>query len=101
MINESWVKEKVKKNDFYISRHGDQERQNDDLALVEIVEALTNGRILEQYPDSGRGDSCLFVGFTNNGKPVHVVCGQRKDVLTVITVYIPMPPKFKTPYERG
>ncbi len=23
-----------------------------------------NGRILEQYPDTGRGESCLVVGFT-------------------------------------
>jgi len=36
-----------------------------------------------------------------NGKPIHVVCGKEKDVLAVITVYIPMPPKFITPYERG
>lgn len=38
---------------------------------------------------------------TISGKPVHVVCGSRGDSLVIITVYIPSPPKFKNPYERG
>ncbi|MBF0536708.1 MAG: DUF4258 domain-containing protein [Nitrospirae bacterium] len=59
------------------------------------------GRILEHYEDTGRGESCLVVGFTEIGKSIHIVCGQRGDVLVIITVYIPLPPKFKTPYERG
>jgi hypothetical protein len=40
-------------------------------------------------------------GFTKYGKPLHVVCGERKEKLIIITVYIPLPPKFKNPYERG
>jgi len=32
---------------------------------------------------------------------VHVVCGERERQMVIITVYIPRPPKFKTPYERG
>ena len=86
---------------YYFSRHGDQERQNENLLITEIEEALFSGRILEQYEDTGRGESCLVVGFTNSGKPIHVVCGERAEQLVIITVYIPYPPKFKTPYERG
>ncbi|MBI4680343.1 MAG: DUF4258 domain-containing protein [Nitrospirae bacterium] len=62
---------------------------------------MLGGRILEQYEDSGRGESCLVAGFTEAGKPIHIVCGRRGDWLVIITVYIPRPPKFKTPYERG
>jgi hypothetical protein len=40
-------------------------------------------------------------GFTDTGKPIHMVCGARGDWLVVITVYIPRPPRFKTPYQRG
>ena len=49
----------------------------------------------------GEGNSSLIVGFTNSGKPVHVVCGLNENSLVIITVYIPGPPKFKNPYERG
>lgn len=84
-----------------MSEHGDQERQNDNLNLAEIEEALLTGRILEHYEDTGRGESCLVAGFTHLGKPIHLVCGARGDWLVIITIYIPGPPKFKTPYERG
>lgn len=96
-----WIQERVRKGEYYFSRHGDQERQNDNLTIVEVEEALSTGRILEKYENTGRGESCLVAGFTNTGKPIHVVCGERGDWLVLITVYIPSPPKFKTPYERG
>jgi len=97
----NWIHERVTQIEYYFSRHGDQERQNDGLTIAEVEEALLSGRILEQYKDTGRGESCLVVGFTEAGKPVHIVCGTRGDWLVVVTVYIPQPPKFKTPYERG
>lgn len=101
MFTIKWIKERVKKDEYYFSMHGDRERQNDLLAMSEVEEALTNGMILEQYEDTGRGESCLVAGFTNFGKPVHIVCGELEGELAIITVYIPSPPKFKNPYERG
>ncbi|HAP68084.1 MAG TPA: hypothetical protein DCQ99_10055 [Nitrospinae bacterium] len=101
MFDINWIHERVTQIEYYFSRHGDQERQNDGLTIAEVEEALLSGRILEQYKDTGRGESCLVVGFTEAGKPVHIVCGTRGDWLVVVTVYIPQPPKFKTPYERG
>lgn len=101
MISLEWIKKCAKRSGYYFSKHGDIERQNDNLMVIEIEEAILQGAILEQYTDTGRGVSCLVVGFTKKGKPVHIVCGRRGDSLVVITVYIPAPPKFKTPYERG
>ena len=101
MFKIEWIIERVQKDEYYFSKHGDQERQNENLLIAEIEEALLSGRVLEHYDDTGRGESCLVVGFTNSGKPVHIVCGARGEQLIVVTVYIPRPPKFKTPYERG
>jgi hypothetical protein len=101
MFDIEWIKTKVINREEYFSAHGEQERQNDNLTIVEVRESLLNGIILDQYPDTGRGESCLVVGFTMGGKPLHIVCGERKEKLVVITVYIPSPPKFKNPYERG
>ncbi len=95
------IKEKVKSSEYFFSRHGDIERQNDNLSISEVEEAIFNSRVLEQYEDTGRGESCLLVGFTDNGKPIHIVCGYNENSLVIITVYIPSPPKFKNPYERG
>ena len=101
MFKIEWLEECVRKGTYYFSKHGDQERQDDNLTIAEIEEALLTGRILEQYGDTGRGESCLVAGFTETGKPMHIVCGARGEWLVVITVYIPRPPKFKTSYERG
>lgn len=101
MLDIEWVKAKVSMEEYYYSYHGDQERQNDNLSVLEVEEAFLSGRMLEQYPDTGRGISCLVVGFSNSGKPIHILCGRRGEDMVIITVYIPTPPKFKNPYERG
>lgn len=101
MIDLDWMKQAVRNETHRYSRHGDQERQNDNLTLAQVAQALLNGRILEQYADDSRGASCLVAGFTDNGIPIHVVCGCMGKTLVIITVYIPTPPKFKNPFERG
>jgi len=99
-ITLKWLKEKIGRNEYYFSKHADQERQNDRLEISEIEKAVSDGKILEQYEDTGRGESCLICGFSD-GKPIHIVCGRRGDWVVIITVYVPGPPKFKTPYERA
>lgn len=97
----TWIQERVRENAYFYSFHGDQERQNDDLTISKVVEAILSGTILESYEDTGRGPSCLVVGFTDENRPVHVVCGQRGTHMVIITVYVPGPPRFRTPFERG
>jgi hypothetical protein len=96
-----WIVQRVVEQRYRYSRHGDRERQNDALSLRDVEQALLSGRILETYPDTGRGESCLLAGFSDDGKPIHIVCGRMDDWLVVVTVYIPTPPKFKNPFERG
>lgn len=96
-----WIKDKIYNDEFFLSLHGDKERQNDNLSISEIKEALMNGIIIENYDDTGRGESCLIAGFTDYGKPIHIVCGQMFEKVVIITVYIPSPPKFKSIYQRG
>ena len=94
-------RKKISSEHYFLSRHADVERKNDNLTLIEIEEAILNGIVLETYPEDKRGESCLTVGFATSGKPIHVVCGKSDNALIIITVYIPTPPKFKNPYERG
>lgn len=72
----------------------------DGLTLTQVEESLLSGEILEQYPDTGRGESCLILGFAGN-IPIHLVCGWRGEKVAIITVYIPGPPKFINPRTRG
>jgi hypothetical protein len=101
MLDMNWIIECVQNNKYYFSKHGERERKRDNLTINEIEEAILTGRILENYENTGRGDSCLVVGFSAQGKPIHVLCGLRADWMVVITVYLPQPPKFINPFLRG
>jgi hypothetical protein len=58
------IKAKVRASEYIDSHHADLERRADDLSLAQVEDALLTGAILEQYPDTGRGKSCLVVGFS-------------------------------------
>jgi len=99
-MNIEKIKARVRTNRYVYTHHADIERKADGLTLAQVEEALLNGEIFEQYPDTGRGASCLVVGFAND-VPIHAVCGWRGEKVALITVYIPRPPKFVEPLTRG
>jgi len=99
-MNIDVIKVKVRANEFLLSDHADHEAADENISIAEIRQAVLDGEILEDYADTGRGESCLVVGFANE-RPIHVVCGWRRDRVLVITVYIPKPPKFFDPWTRG
>ncbi len=63
MIDIEWIRQRVSKDEYKYSHHGDKERAEDNLLYKEVEEALLTGRTLEQYEDTGRGESCLNVIF--------------------------------------
>lgn len=94
------IKNLIRRNHYVYSVHAEVERKFDSLTFAEVEDALLNGEILEHYPDTGRGESCLMVGFAGE-TPVHIVCGWRGSKIVLITVYVPGPPKFVDPWTRG
>ena len=94
------IKEKVRNNQYMYSYHTEIERKLDKLTFAQVEVALLNSRILEQYADTGRGESCLVVGFAEE-IPIHAVCGWRGEKIVLITVYVPRPPRFVDPWTRG
>ena len=93
------IKDRVRVGKFLLSLHAEMEAKADNLDIAQIVEAILSGEILEQYSDTGRGESCLLVGFSGK-TPIHIVCGSRGDNVIVVTVYIPGLPKFIDPWTR-
>lgn len=47
-----------------------------------------SAEVIEDYPDDQRGSSCLVLGVTAKGRPLHVQCSYPPDVV-VITAYEP------------
>lgn len=86
---------------FTLSLHAERERQLDAVSLEDISTALASATILEEYEDTGRGRSCLLLGYAG-GRALHLVAGlDRIERLVMITVYPPAMPKWKNERERN
>ncbi|MCF7810084.1 DUF4258 domain-containing protein [bacterium] len=83
-----------------ITHHAQQEMDEEDIRLDEVLEAISNGRILENYSEHLRGACCLVNGSTKDNRPLHIVCTTEQPVLIIITVYSPKQPKWITPTRR-
>ena len=91
----------IEKDEFILSQHAHEERQAESICVDDIKVAILGGEVIENYPDDKRGKSCLILGYSNV-RPIHIVCGKATiGWLKIITVYIPKPPKWLTPKQRG
>jgi hypothetical protein len=57
------------------------------------VEAILSGDIIEEYPEDKYGPSCLILGKTKMGRPLHVQCSLPPTVW-IITLYEPDPQEW-------
>jgi hypothetical protein len=95
-----FIKKQIQAGYFRLSVHAEIEARYDQLDIRQIVEAILNDDVLEQYPDTGQGESRLILGFAAE-TPIHIVCGVRKGLIVIVTVYVPGPPKFLDPWTRA
>lgn len=61
-ITPDFIHAEIKKQSYEISLHADDERIADGLTVAQLEFALLNCKIIEQYPDDPRGESCLVIG---------------------------------------
>ena len=75
----------------------EKERESDHMTLQEIEEAILSeqSELIEDYPSDPRGHSCLVLGFTRAGLPIHMVCGNLyEQEFLVVTIYRPDPAQW-------
>lgn len=89
-----YIRALIREERYRLTQHAEKEREADKITIREIEQALLSHpcEIIEKYPNDPRGESCLILGFTQEQKPIHVVCGiQEEGFLVIITVYRPDP----------
>ena len=80
---------------FQMTQHAELRRRQRGITVPDIRQAIQGGRIIEDYPDDYPFPSCLILGYTGDGDPLHVVCGAGDGQLFVITAYHPDPDKWE------
>ncbi len=83
-----------------ITQHAAQEMVAEAITLDDVLHAIENGNLLEDYPDHRRGACCLLHGTDTGSRDIHVVCTTANPTLIIITVYLPRPPKWISPTQR-
>jgi hypothetical protein len=84
------IRVKVSSDLFEYSRHAADQSIRRHIAVEELREAIASGQVIEHYPDDKYGPSCLVLGTTASGRPLHVQCSYpSRPILKIITVYEP------------
>jgi len=87
------IQTKILRREYEFSKHAVDQSIIRDISVVEVEEAIS-GRIeaVEDYPDDKYGPSCLILGFTKTGRPLHLQCSYpSRPLIKVITLYEPDP----------
>jgi hypothetical protein len=80
---------------FEFSRHAFKRVVERNISELEIRQAGLEVRIIEDYPHDKYSPSCLLLGFTQAGRPLHLqVSYLESDLLKIITIYEPDPAEW-------
>ena len=83
----------IRSNRVRMTAHARREAEADRLTLEQIYTAVVRGEIVEDYPNDTPYPSCLILGYTLAGQPVHTVWAYNTEnqFAVLIAVYRPDP----------
>jgi hypothetical protein len=87
------IRNKITLRQYEFSKHAVDQSVIREIRVGEVEEAILNrSQVIEDYPEDKYGPSCLILGFTNAGRPLHVQCSYpSRSLVKVITLYEPDP----------
>lgn len=87
------IRRSVQARTYLYSKHAVDQSVIRNITPAEIEEAiLGDSEIIEHYPSDKYGPSCLVLGFTKKGRPLHLQCGYGDpSSIKIITLYQPDP----------
>ena len=82
------IRRQVANKTYLLTGHASSRAAERAIRSYEIEEAIANCRVVEDYPNNENGPSCLLLGYTKNGRPLHIVVSYPP-AIRVITIYQP------------
>ena len=95
------IRAKISNGQFEFSQHAADQTILRGIRVQERRDAMEDSEIIEYYPDDKYGPSCLILGHTRSGRPLHIQCSHpSRALIKVITLYEPDPSKWIDSRER-
>ena len=89
------IRDKIARGQFEFSQHAVDQSIVRHIRVQELREAIAVGEIIEDYPDDKYSPSCLLLGFTQPGRPLHIqVSLAETELVKIITIYEPDPSEW-------
>jgi|SRR4030065_2684846 len=86
---------------FEFSSHAFKRAVERNISDIEISQAGKNAMIIEDYPDDKYSPSCLLLGFTKKGRPLHIqVSLMNFEFVKIITLYQPDESEWTNNYSK-
>lgn len=87
------IREKIAARQYEFSKHAVDQTIIRGISVAELEQAIsTRSEVIEDYPEDKYGPSCLILGFTSAGRPLHVhLSYPTRPLIKVVTVYEPDP----------
>ncbi len=84
------VRSQLSLGEFDFSRHAIKRVVERNISEQEIRQAGVQADIIEDYPEDKYSPSCLLLGFTQTGRPLHIQVSLADTALVkIITLYEP------------
>lgn len=89
------LKLKVAAGEYEVTNHVIERSTIRGISRQEILDAIQNGELLEDYPDDKYWPSCLLLGRSSRGVILHIVCSYPiRPLVKIITAYEPDPQEW-------
>src|SRR5436189_6471393 len=86
------IRSKIAVDQFEFSKHAVDQSIKRRIAVQEVRDAILSGEIIEDYPQDKYGPSCLILGRSSSGRPLHIQTSYpTRDRVKIITIYEPDP----------
>ena len=87
------IRAKFERRQYEFSKHAVDQSIIRDISVAEVEDVIRGpSEIIEDYPKAKYGPSCLVLGFTKAGRPLHVQCSYpSRPLVKIITLYEPDP----------
>ncbi|MEI6210223.1 MAG: DUF4258 domain-containing protein [bacterium] len=87
------IKRKIAARQYEFSKHAMDQAIIRGISVAELEDAVVNrSAVIADYPEDKYGPSCLILGFTVTGRPLHVQSSYpSRPLIKIVTVYEPDP----------